>query len=318
MTIKKGNLWLFGAGGMANRFLNDAEYRPKIQKLKGIIDNNYEKYGKEIEGITIYSYTEFLRKIEQSCDRIIITCSNTTYIDEIVYQLAQDRLQELILGIYQGEDIIKYESRYNIAVYSQFGEELGLLNIFNKLFGKEYKGFYVDVGAYHPFILSNTKWAYDRGWTGINIEPNEKNFALFQVFRPRDININCGISDEDGIEPYYRYTDEVCNSFDNLLDRKLKLEKISNIQVKKLNDILNEYDVRHIDFLNIDAEGFDERIVKSFDWDTYKPICVLVEILSKEKSHFWTLDIHNTLISHGYHFFSLFVKTLIYVRMDTV
>src|SRR5271165_5311265 len=50
-------------------------------------------------------------------------------------------------------------------------------------------GRYVDVGAFHPEIDSVTKWFYDQGWSGINMEPVPEMFAVIEAARPRDINI---------------------------------------------------------------------------------------------------------------------------------
>src|SRR5579864_1145879 len=50
-------------------------------------------------------------------------------------------------------------------------------------------GLYVDVGAFHPEIDSVTKWFYDQGWTGINVEPVPDSFALLQLERPKDRNV---------------------------------------------------------------------------------------------------------------------------------
>lgn len=309
-------IWLFGGGHFACKLLRDADLELKKDQIQGIIDNDWNKVGKRIEGIMTYSYDEALAKIESHYDKIVITCSNIIYVEEILCQLANDSLQELILGVYKGNGIERVESIYSYAINSQYGEELGLREILDRLFEKDYKGFYVDVGAYHPFKFSNTKWAYDRGGHGINIEPNKKAIELFNAFRQRDINLCCGVSDRNSIMPYYKYTVEACNSFDDSLDRKLELKNVIDVPIRKLNDILEEYHVKHIDFLDIDAEGFDEKIVDSFDWDKYRPICVLVEILSEEKSHFWTSDIHKKLLLNGYQFASLFVKTLLYVKAD--
>ena len=47
----------------------------------------------------------------------------------------------------------------------------------------------MDVGALHPEIDSVTKWFYDQGWSGINMEPVPEMFAVIEAARPRDINI---------------------------------------------------------------------------------------------------------------------------------
>lgn len=302
-------LWLFGAGYWGRKFLLE---KSNLKCIKGIVDNDEEKCGKIFYGFTIYSYKEWLKTIDINRDKIIIACRKE-YAEEIVVELAKDNIHNLITGIFFENKIFMYEELYATNIYSQFGEDLGIRNFFS-VFGTDYKGFYVDVGCFHPFWLSNTKQLYDRGWRGINIDPNAVNIQLFKAYRPEDINLCCGISDENGIMPYYKYTQPVCNSFDNSLKRKLILKNVVDIPVRKLGEILEEYKVEKIDILDIDAEGFDEKIVKSFEWEKYMPTCILVEILSEKKRCFWTLEIHKILEAHGYKFESLFVKTLMYVK----
>ena len=55
----------------------------------------------------------------------------------------------------------------NFTSYSQFYEDLILFCIFYEV----KNGFYIDVGANDPNIISVTKAFYLRGWYGINIEP---------------------------------------------------------------------------------------------------------------------------------------------------
>jgi hypothetical protein len=55
---------------------------------------------------------------------------------------------------------------------------------------RQHGGFYVDVGAHHPHRLSNTALLHHyNGWTGINVEPDERLMAAFLQMRPNDINL---------------------------------------------------------------------------------------------------------------------------------
>jgi hypothetical protein len=54
-------------------------------------------------------------------------------------------------------------------------------------------GFYIDVGAHHPFRYSNTHMLYRRGWRGINIDPIPGAKIAFDRFRPGDINLEMGV-----------------------------------------------------------------------------------------------------------------------------
>ncbi len=59
-------------------------------------------------------------------------------------------------------------------------------------------GFYIDVGANCPVSLSVTKYFYELGWNGINVEPSPGPFALMTQDRKRDTNLNVGCSNHAG------------------------------------------------------------------------------------------------------------------------
>ena len=79
---------------------------------------------------------------------------------------------------------------YGVRAYSSEGEDL----ILKRIFDKKKKGVYIDVGAHHPFRVSNTYLLYKRNWTGINIDPLPGSKALFNKHRPKDINLEIGVS----------------------------------------------------------------------------------------------------------------------------
>ena len=100
-----------------------------------------------------------------------------------------------------------YFNGFVIKSYSQEGEDL----ILKRIFGEKKNGFYVDVGAFHPFWISNTNIFYKNGWNGVNIDAMPSSMALFDKFRPRDINLECPISDENKILTYCGFNDPALN-----------------------------------------------------------------------------------------------------------
>lgn len=172
---------------------------------------------------------------------------------------------------------------YGRLSYSQEGEDMILARIFE---GKN-NGFYVDVGAHHPQRLSNTYYFYLQGWRGINLDARPGSMNLFHKIRPRDINLEIGISDTPQKLTYYTFNETAVNSFcKNFVEELNKTEifKIvsqTEIQTYALSEILDKYLPcdRVIDFLNIDVEGLDYQVLKSNDWKKYRPKIVLVESL---------------------------------------
>ena len=97
-----------------------------------------------------------------------------------------------------------------IGSFSQYNEDL----LVDVLLNCKKNGFYVDVGANNPSILSNTKRFYDRGWKGINIEPNPELYKEFVLERKRDVNLNIGVGNSSDKLPFYVMSANTLSSFD--------------------------------------------------------------------------------------------------------
>ena len=85
-----------------------------------------------------------------------------------------------------------------IVSYAQNFEDVMLARCF-----PEPRGFYVDVGANDPDIDNVTRVFYERGWSGINIEPLAENCARLRQRRPRDVNLEIAVGDHDGSITFY-------------------------------------------------------------------------------------------------------------------
>ena len=161
---------------------------------------------------------------------------------------------------------------YQIS-YSENHEDIILAGFFNK----NIQGFYVDVGANHPEDKSITKLFYDMGWHGINIEPIPRLYELFEKQRSRDINLNIGVSDQSGILTFRDYiNNDKISSF--IINKNYNNQKYKNysVQVKPLKQIFIENNVRKINFLNIDVEGYEYEVLSGNNWSIYRPqvICI--------------------------------------------
>lgn len=165
--------------------------------------------------------------------------------------------------------------------FSQAGEDMILKNVFRLI----KNGTYVDAGAYHPLNGSNTHYFYRfKNWTGINIEPNPNGIAAFNKIRPKDINLNFGISPSSDILKYYMVDSiPVMNTFSLkfLQDSGMEnsISRVIDIQTHPLSYILDEYLPKNkkIDLLNVDVEGLDLEVLKSNNWEKYRPTAIISE-----------------------------------------
>lgn len=315
----KKNVWLFGAGVLGEAYIE----RYGSSLCRGFIDNSVQKQGKQVRNLLVYSFAGFKDHFDKDKDVIYITMKNGR--DEVILQLIENELHTYAKVFIPQWGIVDIKNSWDRIVNSQLGEDIGLMECFfcdwfrcDKDAFESYKGFYLDIGAYHPFIGNNTRWAYDLGWRGMNIEPNESNIKLFNIFRPEDININCGVSDRNEDLFYYSYEgSEACNSFVQNKEMKSYSQSTRTVKVRNINEILEEHHIENIDFMDIDAEGFDERIVYSFNWKKYRPKCVLIELLEQGGiESVLKTSIHKKMKEEGYIFKCFYTITALYVRAD--
>ncbi|MBQ7560251.1 MAG: FkbM family methyltransferase [Synergistaceae bacterium] len=156
---------------------------------------------------------------------------------------------------------------YYQGSYSQKGEDCIILSIFDCLDIE--KPSYIDIGANHPYSLSNTALLYERGSRGINIEPNPILSREIEYVRKEDINITAGIGENDSIMPFYVMSNYTLSTFSKQeaearVNKDCKIKEIINVSVKTLKSIINEYCGGVFpDFMSLDTEGLDEIILRS-------------------------------------------------------
>lgn len=161
--------------------------------------------------------------------------------------------------------------------YSTINED----NILDWLTGYKEKGNYIDIGANNPEHTNNTKLFYKRGWRGVNIEPNVKGYEQFLEKRPEDINLNCAIG--NGEADYYENPDDsyrntcVKSWADKWESTEWRLKDKRRITLKPLSEVFKESNLGVVDFLKIDVETFEHEVLKSNDWNRYKPIVLCLE-----------------------------------------
>lgn len=201
--------------------------------------------------------------------------------------------------------------------YSQEGEDL----VLSRLFENQRHGFYVDIGAHHPFRFSNTYLLSRRGWRGINVDPNPQAMRLFGRLRRRDINLAIGIAEEAGSRRYFQFNESALNTFDEQLahQREVKdgyqLIASTLVSVQPLRQVFEQHlpQGQAIDVLSVDAEGCDLSVIRSNDWDRFRPYCLLVETLQSSLTSLEANATHQYVSARGYGLFAKTVNTFIYL-----
>jgi len=181
----------------------------------------------------------------------------------------------------------KHKNFLNKKTYSLFGEDLAAL----KFFKNEKKGFYVDIGCYHPTHINNTYLLYKKGWNGINIDVSQFSIDLFKFMRPDDLNYKCAVSEtKKKVNLYYQKEYSQLISINKLTAKKFIKGRLKKkiINSYSLEEILSwgKYKDYEIDFLDVDVEGADLQVLKGLNFSKRKPKLICVEIHQKNfKKH---------------------------------
>jgi FkbM family methyltransferase len=187
--------------------------------------------------------------------------------------------------------------------FSQYGEDVILHKIF-----KNPVGFYIDVGAHHPFRQSNTAYLWCSGWNGINIDANPKSIEIFNKVRKNDENIWAAIvSDEDAANK--SHIDLICSETRDLdlgasVSETIATERSASrrisVPTKSLTQIVNAVQSKTIDYMNIDIEGVDlDAILGMAGWQKL-PKVISIETYQKNIREILSSEVNQQLERFGY------------------
>jgi FkbM family methyltransferase len=190
------------------------------------------------------------------------------------------------------------------AFYSQNFEDVLLARCFSQV----KHGFYIDVGAQDEEVCSVTRYFYEKGWSGINIEPVTEFADSFKL-RDRDLTICCAVGSEEEIIPMSVSLDSGLSSFNtenaaHIKELGFQLET-RKIQVRRLDSILEDLGIAQkiFEFLKIDVEGYEFNVIKGFNLNQYRPKIILCEVTkpntSTKTEEF--VPLCRTIESYGYH-----------------
>mgnify|MGYP006076878915 CR=1 FL=1 len=144
-------------------------------------------------------------------------------------------------------------------------------------------GFYIDLGAWDPNADSVTKAFYERGWRGINVEPNRDFFARLLTHRVRDLNLCVAVTDHLGSTEMNFLSNSGLSTLDDEIATKhgddgseIRRKLVSLTTLAKIwsDHVPAGQDVH---FLKIDIEGSEAAALRGNNWELARPWIVVVE-----------------------------------------
>ena len=165
----------------------------------------------------------------------------------------------------------------------------------NNVFKGFKNGFFMDIGAHDGISINNTLYfEQTHGWTGINVEVIGSVFDKLVINRPSNININCAVSNSDGVADFILnqgYTEMISGlkeHFDPRHSARLQREltqrggnsEVIKVNTKRIETICDEHAVKHIHYLSIDVEGAEFEVIKSINFDK-----VYIDVIGFENNY---------------------------------
>ena len=186
------------------------------------------------------------------------------------------------------------------------------------------KGFYVDIGAYHPKQFSNSYLFYKKGWKGIVIEPNPELMRLHEAVRPTDVHLNIAIGENESVMDYIMLNDPASNTFvekeaiESVEKAGRKILGKRPVAVLPLRKVLYQYlpKGKTVDLLSVDTEGMDLQVLQSNDWDKYQPRLIICEDMQFDFKNWKKSKVANFLDSKGYELLAKTPYSLIFRKID--
>jgi len=155
--------------------------------------------------------------------------------------------------------------------------------LLERIFHDQDMGFYIDVGAGHPTQGSLTRHFYNKGWRGLNIEPSTSLFESLQTERPEDNNLRVVISNQSGSVDYYEFPGQnwglstLSHAQAELHAQDGRRFEAQTVPAVTLTEVCEENVKEEIQFLSIDVEGHEGKVIEGAEWDRWRPRVLIIE-----------------------------------------
>ena len=187
--------------------------------------------------------------------------------------------------------------------YSQFEQDKF---VYEKYFTDKSEGYFVDIGAHDGVTFSNSKFFEELGWDGVCIEPNPKVFEILSNNRKCKC-VKKAITNNKGTSQFFQIIDGpdmLSGLVDEFTDNAIvrihhELESFSegfdyiDVECDLFENIVQN---NKIDFLSLDTEGNELKILQTINFNKFDIDVITVENNDYDNKFF------NYITPKGYQF----------------
>jgi len=164
------------------------------------------------------------------------------------------------------------------------------------------RGIMVDVGAHHGYSLLPFAEAQ---WQVFAFEPDPENRSKLLENTDKFVNVHVdsrAVSDEV-VESASFYTSKESSGISSLVAFLPSHEVACEVCTTTLSQFIQEQNLDRIDFLKIDTEGFDLKVLQGLSWEQLQPAVILCEFEDSktQKLNYTFQTLADYLVSKGYH-----------------
>lgn len=194
--------------------------------------------------------------------------------------------------------------------FSQYAEDVFIDNFFRGHDG----GTWLDIGAFHPRISSNTHRLRRRGWRGVNVDADDVKMQLFRWFRRREVNVRALMAGPGGGRAVLKAGDTARAGSYGSMDRIELVDGPGAEPTRTVTEVLDEAGVQRLDLVSIDVEGMEGPILEGFPFERAAPALFCVEILAPTLDEVLASPVTRILGEQGYQVVGWHPPSVFYAR----
>lgn len=218
------------------------------------------------------------------------------------------------ISAYAKNDYFLYDTNIikhlRVDSYSQFGQDAF---IYWMVFGgkKTEDGVFLDIGGNDPININNTYLLEQKGWTGLAFEPVKAQADKWEVRKTPCYNVAIGMTEGE-----VEFTEVNAHQHSGIgVISEDEGSATYKVRQRKLSNILKEHNIKHVDVVSLDVEGYEMNVLKGIDFDAVDITCFCIEN-NEDDRLLPDLDLRKFMIEKGYRLIARLSIDDIFVKND--